>query len=381
MVTYAAESKAELDKQTDATLSKNVKFDAFFVVNEKQTHYKTADLNKEAVDVVVSIDVQKEGYLKNATIDLKDSNGNDNLNFTITNLKDESAIVQSASENQLVLRQINSGSKIQFVASIAPGVKTAPSIEKLSQDNSFILKGLYIDGEGEETPIEKDIKINMKWTAKYEAQLEQKLIKYIPLEQEEGNKTLVSMQIEAGLKEEKFMLPVKETKIEITAPVIANEKPEQVTVTAISTEATNGLTAENVDFTEANWEYNYEQGVLEIKVQNEKNTTGKNKDQYIINYVYSENVYTALEQTTATIKQQAKLTMDTYTSEGTEKAVVDIENEMSLNEEIGKLISFDGSNITESIPKGKLYANINNPQSGIGTEYEYKWLVNIAYTD
>ena len=381
MVTYAVESKAELDKQTDATLSKNVKFDAFFVVDEKATHYKTADLNKEVVDLVVSIDVQKEGYLKNATIDLKDSNGNDNLNFTITDLKDESAIVQSASENQLVLRQINSGSKIQFIATIAPGVNNAPNIEKLIQDNVLTLKGLYINGEGEETPIEKDIKINMAWNAKYEAQIEQKLIKYIPLEQEEGNKTLVSMQIEAGLKEEKFMLPVKETKIEITAPVIANEKPEQVTVIAMSTEATNGLTAENMNFTDENWEYNYEQGTLEIKVPNEKNMVGKNKDQYIINYVYSEKVYTELEQTTATINQQAKATMETYTSTGTETAFAEVKAEMSLSEEIGKLISLDGSNITESIPKGKLYANINHPESNNVTEYEYKWLVNIAYTD
>ncbi len=381
MVTYAAESKAELDKQTDATLSKNVKFDAYFEVDGKETHYKTADLNQEVPELVVSIDVQKEGYLKNATIELKDSNGENNLNFTITDLQDENAIVQSASENQLVLRQVNSGNKIEFIANLAAGVNEAPSIDKLAQDNVLTLKGLYIDGEGEETPIEKDIKINMEWTAKYEAQIKQSLIKYIPLKQEEGNKTLVSIQVEAGLKEEKFMLPVKETKIEIIAPVIANEKPEQVTVTAISTEATNGQAAENINFTEENWEYNYETGKLEIKVNNEGNIAGKSIDEYIINYVYSDKVYKTLEQKEAVIEQNAKLTMNTYTSSGTEEAIAEAQDKILLKEEVGKLISLEGSNITESIPKGKLYANINNPQSNEGTEYEYKWLVNIAYTD
>ena len=381
MITYAAESKAELDKQTDATLSKNVKFDAYFEVNNKKTHYKTADLNKEDVNLVVSIDVQKEGYLKNATIDLKNSKEEKQLNYTITDLQDENAIVQSASENQLILRQVNSGKKIEFIATLAAGLNKAPSLEQLEQENVLTLKGLYIDGEGEETPIEKDIKINLEWTGKYEAEIKQSLIKYVPLEQEERNKTLISMQLETGLKQEKFMLPVQETKIEITAPIIAEEKPEEVTVTAISTEATNGLNAETVNFTEKNWNYNRETGKIEIKVNNEKKQNGQNKDQYIINYVYSDKVYEELKEKEVTIGQYAKVTIKTYSSNGTEETIAETEDRTSLNGTLGKLISLSGSNITQSIPKGQLYANINNPENSDKVEYEYKWLVNIAYTD
>lgn len=381
MVTYAVESKKELDKQTDATLSKNVKFDAYFDVNEQKTHYKSANLNQEVPELVISVDVQKEGYLKNATIDLTDAKGEKNLNFTITELQDTNAIVQSASENQLVLRQINCENKIEFIAKLSAGVNSAPSIDKLLQDNVLTLKGIYIDKDGEETPIEKDIKINMEWTAKYEAQIKQSLVKYIQLDQLNGNKTLVSVQVEAGLKEEKFILPVQETKTEIIAPIIANERPEQVSVTAISTEATNGQTEESVHFTEENWKYDSENGIVEIKVNNEENVTGKNVDKYIVNYIYSENVYNELEGNEIEIEQNAKLIMNTYTSTGIENAIAEAQEKILLNEEVGKLISLEGINITERIPKGRLYANINNPEGNEGIEYEYKWIVDVPYTE
>lgn len=380
MVTYAIESRAELDKQTDATLSKNVKFDAYFADGLGKTHYKQADINKEPVELVVSIDVQKEGYLKNATIDMKNANGEDSLNFTVSSLQDENAIIQSSTTNQQILRQINAEKKIEFSLSLVPK-ETKPSIESLSQENVLTLKGLYIDANGEETPIDKDIKINLDWTAKYEAELKQNLVKYIQLEQEEGNKTLISMQLEAGLKQEQYMLPVEETRIEIDVPRIADEKPEEVTVTALSTEATNGLKAEKVRFTEGNWKYDEQEGKLEIQVYNEKKVTGSNTDTYIINYIYSDKVYQMLKEKQTTIDQKAKLTMSTFTANGTEDATAAIDDKISLNETIGKLISVEGANVTETIPKGKLYANLNNPQNNDSTEYEYKWLVNIAYTE
>ena len=98
-VSYAAEG-TELDKQTDATLSQNVKFDAYFEVEGNKTHYKTADLNNEAVELVVSTHVVNGGYLKNATIELKNEKGQNDINYTITDLVDTNAIVQSASETR-----------------------------------------------------------------------------------------------------------------------------------------------------------------------------------------------------------------------------------------------------------------------------------------
>ena len=114
MVTYAIESRAELDKQTEATLSKNVKFDTYFADGLGKTHYKQADLNKEPAELVVSIDVQKEGYLKNATIEMKNANKDNNLNFAISSIKDENAIIQDTTKNELILRQISAENKIEF---------------------------------------------------------------------------------------------------------------------------------------------------------------------------------------------------------------------------------------------------------------------------
>ena len=379
-VTYAAEG-TELDKQTDATLSKNVKFDAYFEVEGNKTHYKTADLNNETVELVLSTHVQNDGYLKNATIDLKNADGKNDINYTITDLDDTNAIVQSASENQLVLRQINSGDVVTFKAMLAPSSNGTIDVEKLNSNNKIILKGLYIDEEGEETPIDKEIEINLGWTGKYEAEITQSLVKYIPLEGEDENKTLVSMQIETGLKEQEFMLPIKESKIEIQVPVVNGEKPTSVTVNAISTEATNGLTSEKLVFTEENWEYSDSEAKITISVQNENKELGKNKDIYIVNYIYSEKVYEALAQETVAIEANAKVTIQTYSNNGIEETSASTKQEMALEETLGKLVSMAGEQITESISKGKLYTNINNPQSNDNTEYEYKWNINVSHNE
>ena len=378
-VSYAAENNTNLDKQTDATLHKNVKFDAYFEEENNQTHYKTADLNNEEVELVLSTHVQKEGYLKNATIDLKNEENKNDINFTVTDIEDDNAIVQSASENQLVLRQINSGDKIEFKAKIS-AVKNI-SIERLNQISLITLKGLYIDAKGKETPIEKEIKINLAWTGKYEAQIKQSITKYIPIEQADGNKALISMQIETGLKAQNIMLPIKETNLEINVPIINGERPKQVTVNAISTEATNGATSENIVFTEDNWEYSESDAKIKINIKNEENKLGKNADIYIVNYIYSENVYTALAKGNTTINAKSNVSIKTYSADTFEECTAEANDQIILTEAIGKLISMQGENITESISKGKFYANINNPQSGDGTEFEFKWNINVGYSE
>lgn len=380
LVSLAADNN-ELDKQTDATLSKNVKFDTYFEVNGQKTHYKTADLNDETVEFVISTHVQKEGYLKNATIDLKDENGKNNINYTVTNIEDPNAIVQSASENQLVLRQINAGDVIQVKASLAAGVNSIANVEKLNSNNKLILKGLYVDGKGEETPIEKEIEINLGWSGKYEAQINQNLIKYIPLNQDGENKALISMQIETGLQEKKFMLPISKTSIEINVPIINGVRPESVTVNAISTQATNGQTSENLEFTEENYEYVDSEGKLKINVKNDKKEIGKDKDIYIVNYIYPQKAYEVLSQGNSKIEQRTEVTIKTYSNNNTEECKAEAKEEFAITETIGKLISLTGENITEKLAKGKLYANINNPQSGEGTEYEFKWNINVGYNE
>lgn len=379
LVSYAAQNDGSLDKQTDATLNKNVKFDAYFNENENLTHYKTADLNNDEAELIMATHIQKEGYLKNATIDLKNENGENELNYTITDLEDTNAIVQSASENQLVLRQINSGDKIEIKAKIAPN--NISNIENLRKDSKLILKGLYIDGQGKETPIEKEIKINISWQGKYEAEIKQSLTKYIPIIKEDGNKVLISEQIETSLKSQKYMLPINETNLEVEVPIINGERPTSVTVNAISTQATNGQTSGDVVFNEDNWKYTESDSKIQINVKNENKKQGQNSDIYLINYIYSENVYNQLKNKMQNIQLKSSVKISTYSSEGINECEGIANDQITLSDSIGKLISMQGEKITEKISKGKFYANINNPENSENTEYEYKWNINVGYSE
>ena len=108
-------------------------------------------------EITTNVEKIHNDFYNVKVIDLKNEENKNDIHFTVTDIEDDNAIVQSASENQLVLRQINSGDKIEFKAKIS-AVKNI-SIERLNQISLITLKGLYIDAKGKETPIEKEIKM------------------------------------------------------------------------------------------------------------------------------------------------------------------------------------------------------------------------------
>ena len=69
----AASTDLILNKQTENTINKNVKFDTFFIKDNEKNHYLICDVNSESQDMYINLSVQ-EGYLKNAKIEFKDNN-------------------------------------------------------------------------------------------------------------------------------------------------------------------------------------------------------------------------------------------------------------------------------------------------------------------
>ena len=168
-----AEDKS-LNAQTENTLNKNVKFDTFFEKDNEKTHYLISDVNEESQNMYMNLSV-KEGYLKNASITLKDNN------YIIKELSNENEIIQSAEKQKIDLKQINSETENKIIAKIGVKLDEKINLKDLNKESKVILKATYINVKGEEQPIEKEVKINVEYKQKLQVELTQEVNSYFAL--------------------------------------------------------------------------------------------------------------------------------------------------------------------------------------------------------
>ena len=389
LISYAADKKNDkLDKQTEATIHKNVKFDAYFGDDTNKTHYNVSDVNDEDVAINLNIKVQEDGYLKNASIALKDENEKEDKNYTVVKIQDDAEIVQESSDNKISLRQINKDENIELKLFISPKLDEKISLDKLDGTTKIILNAVYVDGKGNETTIEKDVDLSIGWTGEYEIEASQKLIKYIPLDLNGTKKVLVQIELDTGLKNEenKILLPIESTNIDIDVPKFNGVLPEKIYVAANSTKATNGLDGENVKFDKNNWSYDNTTGKLNINVKNNEDDNnrlviGKDSDKYLITYTYPESAYKSINDSKLQLNQNVNVKMNVYKNEGTNTIEKNLNEKIELTETVGKILSLEAIANEEHIGKGKMYANINSSEKAEETEYETKWKINVGYTD
>ena len=391
-VSYAAnvieqnEEVGELDKQTDATLNKNVKIDAFFEKDGKNSHYNVADINKDEVAISLNLKVQHEGYLKNATVTIQSENEEIPLNYKLISVEDKAEMVQSRTDKNIYLRQINEDSEVNLKLNIAPNIDEKTSKEIINQNSKIIVNGTYMDNKGKETPIEKDISLNLGWKGEYEIKNDVSIVKYIPLNIDSTKKVFVQYNVKTGLVEQENMLPVKNTNIEMLIPQFNSIDPEKIDVEAKSTLATNGLSEEKLEFSDDNWKIDKENGLIKINVENNEDENGNVKigsgnDEYLVTFIYPEEAYNSIKNQEIKIGTTINTKMKIYSNTEEKEIEKNDVKSISLKDPIGKLLSIEGKSKTEKIGKGKMYANINNEEKSEITEFETSWQINAGYID
>ena len=88
------------------------------------------------------------------------------MNYTISNIIDESEILQGATNNKLTLRQIDTNTNVNLILTINKKLEEKMEINDLDRNSKVVLKGIYVDNNGEETKYRKrniiKCKINRK---------------------------------------------------------------------------------------------------------------------------------------------------------------------------------------------------------------------------
>lgn len=365
--TVYALSDDEINKQKTSTNNKNIEFNSYF---DDGTHIKAFNMDSNEAKIYLNIKVKNAGYLKNGTIEF--INANFELKDEISNEK-----IQSIENNKIILNKLDNGSDITIEVPIKILKKEEIENDFFNKETITKLTGTYINENGKETSIEKEVINKLSWIGKAEAELKSEITKYIPFSNNQDTGLMLQAKVISNIKDSS--LPIKNTKLQILVPTINNVKPTSVVVISTKTEATNGK-SDGIEFSNNNYSYDVENGIITINTKNndEKISWKKNTaDEYLITFLFEgEEIYNYIKKNGIDTKVEINSEINVFNnSEFTVKAsnILNIKY-TSENEKIGNIIDYDL--ISQDINKGQIYANYDAKEK-YEVEYNTKYIITI----
>lgn len=357
-----------IENQSTKTNNENVEFDSYFTNGDKKEHSAIKNIGEENY-LNISIKVKNAGYLKNTAVTTE------NANFEIAeNLNNKQ--ITKVEKNKIYFNQIKNGNTVEIALPIQMIHEEKISLEQFYKQNIIKLTATYVDGNGKEKQIEKDITVILAWTKEKQSELNVQIAKFVPYNINENKGIVLQTLVQSYLKDN--ALPVKENKIEIDVPTINGIKPQEVKVIANTTKATNGDES-GTSFTQENYKYDSKTNKLTITVKNELDENQKiswkkeAKDEFIVTYIYPE---TEIAKEGVNVAITANNELKIYEASET-KATRSIEGQTNLKEPISSLVDFNINTNTENLSKGQIYANYE-AQNKIETEYMQTITANIT---
>lgn len=376
LISYAFET--DLESQNENTQSNNVKFDAYFSDNGgKNVHSAIFDATSNEAKINLHLAVKDAGYLKEAYIDFRDEQNSSDINYDIVSDLGDTTLVQNVNKElkTISLNFIDYGTDAVLQIPIKTEITSLMNINKLKQGTKVTLRGIYVDRLGAEVEILKTINLSLGWSLETELNLEQSVIKYVPYTNNEKSGMLLQMQVKAKQNREDFALPVKSSQISIKVPQIANILPESAIVIADQTLATNG---DKVEFTENNWNYDKESGTIlintEMYQENGNVWAGTGDDIYLVTYMYPD--ITIDDEIIISSNIEAK--MELYNAEGVIEKTATLNENITLSEQVGNIVTYNVKADQEEISKGRMYANCNSDIKTYDTAYGVKIKANVS---
>lgn len=379
VVSLAIEEVA-LNNNTDSTNIANVKFDVYFADERTDAEY---DLSKEEGEIILFAKVQviEAGYLDNIMVDFSSCNFN-------VELAQENEIIQSLEDNKLKLNKISKDE--EKIVSLKVSKK---EFEKMQMDDLYKvshvkISGKYTNGEGKEETLfaEKDIKLS--YVAELESEFSVEISKYIPVLTVAGNKLMLQEKINSKIANDK--MPIGKTKIELEIPEVEGKMPEEIRVVGESG-ATNGDKL-GEKFGIENYSYDIENKLVTIEVENREEIVKEDKkeefavwtkdeiDEYLVTFIYDEEVLTKALENEEKISVKANSKIEVLDEKNTivEK---EVSGEVALSGEIGSIVSGKVESKNE-VNKGYMITNTKaQEENRKETEYRTTYEVEVGYSD
>ena len=378
----------------------NVSFDAYFAAGETAESLVVSDVNNEELAISMKIDVQESGYLKDAKVEILEAEEGNGLNFEVKAFEELPDYVQGFENNCIEFQQINSSPEsVALLLPIEYKNERFVNEENLSKDCIVRFTGIYVDDDGEENEVSRDVELKVDWKDSREVKVETVATKYIDY----GRGVILQTLVKVDNTIENKNLPVKETEIVVSAPALNDVYPSKATVVANTTEGTNGLIAGEVKFDENNWSFNQEENKLTIKVANEKKLVEVNEfedeylkeedreiveeeryfsvpgvDEYLVTYTYEG---ATISEGSLTVDTNVEAKMITLSGEENDNVVTNKNDyEYLLEGKTGDIVSLKINNETEEVSKAYAYSNYN-VDGKYEIELNSETILNISYKD
>ena len=200
----AVSMAAEEINQNIATNEENVKFNA--TLNGTGSYTMEADLNQNPT-IDFEINVQKTGYLKNIVVEAKDANYE-----LLNDLEESQTAINSIKGNTINFNNIDAGNTATASVKIKVIKEDVTKYEMFDKVSSVVLKATYVNKDGNEKEIKKELKEQVKWNTKAEADLNLELLRYLKYE---NNRTMVSIKVSDGIKDNSIPALTKEITIDV----------------------------------------------------------------------------------------------------------------------------------------------------------------------
>ncbi len=361
-------SENEIISQNSKTQNANVEFNSYF---EGELHSKTENISNTA-KLLLNIKVKNAGYLENAVISFE------NVNFEISD-KIQNEYIQSINlkENKIILNKINNGSDITIEVPVSMLASEQVAIDNFAKETITNFSAKYIDANGKQKQIAKQITNKLTWEGTAESTLETEFTKYVPYKVNEKYGVILQTKIKTGIEDSK--LPVKSTEINIQVPEINGVKPSNVNVIASQTKATNGE-SNGLNFNSQNYQYDNTTGKIKVTVSNNQEQISwlKNvQDEYLVNLNFeSKEIYDYVKANNINTTAKVDTKINVY---GTENNLTQSKTvEIKADETKGTITDFTILSV-QYINKGQIYANnVAKEQKETAYAVRYKAQVNNA---
>lgn len=359
-------ASSELNEQNNKTNNANVEFDVYFGQQENKAHEAITKIGEEN-KIVADISVKNSGYLKNAMVEFADAN------FKVKNTTNSQEKVLGVENNKLYLNQIDAGEDIKFEIPIEFEHSMQVNTSKFDKINNIKLTGTYVNENGKERKIEKEIKLGVKWTANIQSTTTGEITKYVPFNVNGQKGLIMQMLVKSFVNEN--MLPIKENVIEISVPKINNINPRNINVYSKNS---------NIEFGKDNYNYDENTNKLTIDIQNNINSENQiywlnaQEGGYIVTYIYPEQVLEGMNEEGTNVNIDINSNIKVYSC-NEQVLTSNYKNEVVLKDKIGEIADLRITT-TENLSKAYMYANIKATEK-IETIYNQKVNANIDLPD
>ena len=329
------------------------------------------ELLTNSVEVVENVVIEKtENVIENTIPNVSTELVEDEEIVEETRYNPQDYEVKLISDNEIGLKNIIDSTKM-FIELEYVGTEKI-NVEDLYGDIEILLEGKYINEDLETVDVLKTQTVTLGWEYSKDIEIASEYVKVSPFTVGEVSGTILEniVTVKRNIDEDNF-LPIKETNIEIQIPRINDRLPIGISVSSNKLMATLGAGVDTVEFTEDNWTYDEETGILKIKVKNDKLALGNGEDKFDIICRYEEYI----EAEEIELERNLKVKVEEYSSNENKIQEKKIEDVQTKEIKPGELMSCTAVESEETINKGKINANF---YTEAGYETEFSDIVNVT---